>query len=149
MARSNPRPRSGPARAPATRAASPEPVSPAALHTGWRTIVFPLLVIAAGLYAYHNSLNGPLIYDDLSAITENPLIRTLWPPWHILVPPPDSPLMHEVGRPTVILSLAINYALGGLNVRGYHVFNLAIHLLTALALYGVVRRTLLQVAQPA
>src|SRR4029077_16431330 len=34
-------------------------------------------------------------------------------------------------------------ALGGLNVRGYHVFNLAVHLLTALVLYGVVRRTLL------
>jgi tetratricopeptide (TPR) repeat protein len=100
-------------------------------------------VIAAGLYAYHNSLTGPLVYDDLAAITENPLIRTLWPLWHVLTPPPGSPLMHEVGRPTVILSLAINYALDGLNVRGYHVFNLGVHLLTALALYGVVRRTLL------
>jgi tetratricopeptide (TPR) repeat protein len=42
----------------------------------------------------------------------------------------------------VNLSLAVNYALGGLNVWGYHVVNLAIHLLGALALYGVVRRTL-------
>jgi len=100
-------------------------------------------VIAAGLYAYHNSLNGPLIYDDLPAIRENPLIRTLWPPWHVLSPPPNSTLMHEVGRPTTILSLAINYAAGGLNVRGYHVFNVGVHLLAALALYGVVRRTLL------
>jgi len=144
MARSNPRSRSGPTRAPAKQAAPAEPVSPAVLHTGWRTIVFPLLVIVAGLYAYHNSLNGPLIYDDLSAITENPLIRTLWPPWHVLTPPPDSPLMWEVGRPTVILSLGINYALGGLNVRGYHVFNLAVHLVAALTLYGIVRRTLLR-----
>jgi hypothetical protein len=77
------------------------------LHTGARRILFPLLVIAAGLYAYHNSLNGPLIYDDLSAITENPLIRTLWPPWHVLAPPPNSPLMWEVGGPAGNHSLSI------------------------------------------
>jgi tetratricopeptide (TPR) repeat protein len=143
MARSNPRPRSRPTPAAATQARSAEPVSTTVLPSRAWAIVFPLLVISAGLYAYHNSLNGPLVYDDLAAITENPLIRTLWPPWHVLTPPPGSPLMHEVGRPTVILSLATNYALGGLNVRGYHVFNLAVHLLVALALYGVVRRTLL------
>src|SRR5215475_9787049 len=114
MARSNPRPRSGPTPATVERAAA-KPVSPAVLPTRVWTIVFPLLVIAAGLYAYHNSLNGPLIFDDLSAIRENPLIRTLWPPWHVLLPPADSTLMHEVGRPTIILSLAINYAAGGLN----------------------------------
>jgi tetratricopeptide (TPR) repeat protein len=114
------------------------------LHTRAWTIVSPLLLLAAGLYAYHNSLHGPLIYDDLPAIVENPLIRTLWPPWHVLTPPPGSPLMYEVGRPTVILSLAINYALGGLSVVGYHAVNLAIHLIAALALYGIVRRTLLR-----
>ena len=48
-----------------------------------------------------------------------------------------------VGRPVLNLSLAINYALGGLNVEGYHVVNLAIHILAALALFGLVRRTLL------
>jgi hypothetical protein len=121
MARPNPRSRSGPPRSPAARAASPEPASRPVLETRPWTILRPLLVIVAALYAYHNSLHGPLIYDDLPAIRENPLIRTLWPPWHILSPP-DSLLMHEVGRPAVILSLAINYALGGLNVRGYHVF---------------------------
>ena len=41
------------------------------------------------------------------------------------------------------LSFAINYALGGLDVRGFHAANLAIHLASALLLFGIVRRTLL------
>jgi hypothetical protein len=43
----------------------------------------------------------------------------------------------------VNVTLALNYALGGLGVRGFHAGNLLIHLLAALALFGVVRRTLL------
>ena len=46
-------------------------------------------------------------------------------------------------RPVVNLTLAVNYAIGGLDVRGFHVGNLLIHLLAALTLYGIVRRTLL------
>ena len=45
------------------------------------------------------------------------------------------------GRPVVCLTLALNYALGGLNVWGYHVFNLAVHLISALVLFGILRRT--------
>ncbi|HWA10067.1 MAG TPA: tetratricopeptide repeat protein [Opitutaceae bacterium] len=41
-------------------------------------------------------------------------------------------------------SLAINYALGGTKVEGYHAMNLGIHLLAALVLFGLVRRTLQQ-----
>jgi tetratricopeptide (TPR) repeat protein len=41
----------------------------------------------------------------------------------------------------VSLTLALNYALGGLNVWGYHAFNLTIHLLSALVLFGLLRRT--------
>ena len=45
------------------------------------------------------------------------------------------------GRPLVSLSFAINYAIGGLNVVSYHVWNIAVHLACALILFGVVRRT--------
>src|SRR5439155_26554763 len=59
----------------------------------------------------------------------------------LLSAPPDS----TVGpRPVVNFSLAVNYALGGLDVWGYHAFNLAVHIVAALALYGIVRRTLLR-----
>jgi tetratricopeptide (TPR) repeat protein len=42
------------------------------------------------------------------------------------------------------LTLAINYALGGVTPWGYHVVNLAIHILAGLTLFGIVRRTLMQ-----
>jgi hypothetical protein len=45
------------------------------------------------------------------------------------------------GRPLVNASFAINYAIGGLNTRGYHAVNLAIHLAAALLVFGIVRRT--------
>src|SRR5262249_12628893 len=40
-------------------------------------------------------------------------------------------------------TLALNYQLDGLNVRGYHAVNLTIHVAAALTLFGIVRRTLL------
>ena len=103
----------------------------------------PLLVVAAGLLAYHNSFTGPFIFDDVPSIQENATIRHLWPIWPVLSQPPPAGVG---GRPIVNVSLAINYALGATSVQGYHALNLAIHILAALTLFGVVRRTLLQPA---
>jgi tetratricopeptide (TPR) repeat protein len=103
----------------------------------------PVLVVLAGLLAYHNCFTGPFIFDDRQSIPENPTIRHLWPIWQALSPPHNGGLTVE-GRPLVNFSLAINYALGGTDVRGYHALNLAIHILAGLTLLGVVRRTLLQ-----
>jgi len=38
--------------------------------------------------------------------------------------------------------LALNYAAGGLNLAGYHLVNLGVHLLATLTLFGLIRRTL-------
>src|ERR1017187_562616 len=102
----------------------------------------PLLVIAAGLLAYCNSFTGPFIFDDLDSIQENPTIRHLWPIWQPLSPPHRGGIAVE-DRPLINLSLAINYALGGSDVWGYHALNLAVHILAGLTLFGIVRRTLL------
>jgi protein O-mannosyl-transferase len=92
-----------------------------------------LLVIGAGLLVYHNSFRNGFVFDDVPHIVENPRIRQLWPPWEIII---------HTSRPVVMLSVALNYALGGLNPWGYHLFNVGIHILAALTLYGVVRLTL-------
>ncbi len=106
------------------------------------SVLAPWLIVAAGLMAYANSMAVPFIFDDHIAIVRNAHLRHLWPPstW-LLAPPEAQPL---VQRPVVAFSLAVNYALGGLSVWGYHAVNLAIHLLCALVLFGVVRRTLLK-----
>ena len=105
----------------------------------------PLVVIGAALLAYHNSFTGPFIFDDLFSILENPTIQRLWPIWQTLSPPHRGGLTVE-GRPLINLSLAINYALGGYQVWGYHALNLTVHILAGLNLLGIVRRTLLQPA---
>ena len=98
-----------------------------------------LLIIAAGLFAYHNSFSVPFIYDDWNTVVENLFIRRLWP---LVTPLSAAPGDALAGRPVVSLTLAINYAGGGLTVWGYHAVNLALHIVAGLALFGIIRRTL-------
>jgi tetratricopeptide (TPR) repeat protein len=93
----------------------------------------PVLLIVAGLTAYWNSFDGAFVFDDDYRIVDNPQIRRLWPLGDLLA---------RSARPVIDVSLAVNYAFDGLNVRGFHAVNLAIHILAGLALYGVVRRML-------
>jgi len=97
----------------------------------WK-LLLPILLLAAGLLAYHNSFAGAFLFDDDPAIVHSPEIRQLWPFHGATAVPP---------RALVTLTLAVNYALGGLQLWGYHAVNLTIHLLAALVLYGIVRRT--------
>jgi tetratricopeptide (TPR) repeat protein len=96
-------------------------------------------ILLAGGVAYANSLAGPFIFDDRLAIVESPNIRRWSPLSTVLFPARESPV---AGRPLVNLSFAVDYAIGGLDVRVYHLTNITIHLLCALVLFGIVRRTL-------
>jgi tetratricopeptide (TPR) repeat protein len=90
--------------------------------------------------AYWNSFNVPLLLDDQRAIVENPSIRHLGRIGDVLSLPPTGA---TAARPLLNLTYALNYAEGGLSVRGYHAVNLFIHICAGLALLGIVRRTLL------
>jgi len=101
--------------------------------------VYVFLILVGALLAYGNSFSGPFIFDDLTWIPANPHIRHLWPLWNTLQPPHGTT---GTGRPLVCLTLALNYALSGLEPWSYHMFNLAIHASAALVLFAIVRRTL-------
>jgi len=103
-------------------------------------IGLPIVLIIAGMTAYANSFKGPFIYDDGHSILENPHILHLWPLSEAMSAPPQATV---AGRPVVSLTLALNYAVSGYSVWSYHLFNLLVHLLAGLTLYGIVRRTLL------
>lgn len=105
-----------------------------------RAGIYSLLIPAATLLAYANSFSGPFIFDDWLWIEVNPHIRHLWPLWDIIQPPWGAA---GTGRPVVVLTLALNYAVSGLNPWSYHALNLVIHTSAALVLFGIVRRTLL------
>jgi tetratricopeptide (TPR) repeat protein len=108
----------------------------AATTSRWRIFLAGGLIAAMAMAAYHNSFSGPFIFDDPSAITDNPTIRHLA---SALLPPAGST---TAGRPLINLTFALNYALGGVNVWSYHAFNLLVHTLAGLTLFGIVRRTL-------
>jgi len=114
---------------------------PGSRQSGWQVVLGAWIIVLSGLVAYHNSFAGPFIFDDSGAIEDNDTIRSLWPIWRVLTPPANGETV--TARPVVNLSLAINYAISGLDVWSYHVFNLAIHILAGLTLFGVIRRTLL------
>lgn len=113
-----------------------------------RAVILPKLACAAllliGAVTYANSLNGVFLLDDFGAIVGNPDIKDTEAIWHALIPPDRA--LDQSARwrgPVIALTLAVNYRVGGLNPRGYHVVNVAFHLLAAITLFGVVRRTLL------
>ena len=126
------------------------------------TIVAALILAGVAAWAYSTSFAGVLVLDDKFAIADNPNIKTLWPLTTAMSAPAESPVS---GRPVASLTLAINYALAPADVRdvlspggasappdvrerflrniwGYHFLNLLIHVLAALTLLGVIRRTL-------
>ena len=125
----------GPARAP----------SGAGTRPGWLPA---LIIVLAGLAVYANSFTAPFIFDDQQSILENRTIRDLRSIGRVLTADTGNGAGARA-RPLVNLSLAVNYALGGLDVPGYHAFNLAVHLLNALLLFGIARRTLRRLAHPA
>jgi len=95
------------------------------------------LLVAAALLTvlcYLPSIRGPFLFDDLSEISSNPAIRTLWPPWRPMFEGGELP-----HRPVPYYTFAANYAAGRLlagwlgisplDPLPFHLVNLAIHLL--------------------
>jgi tetratricopeptide (TPR) repeat protein len=100
------------------------------------------VIVVAAWAVYHPTFSAPFVFDDQFGIVDNPSIRHLGMLGEVLRPPAYA--SGAAGRPLVNLSLALNYAFSGLDVWSYHVLNLALHILTALTLYGLIRRTLIR-----
>jgi tetratricopeptide (TPR) repeat protein len=98
------------------------------------------ILVAGTIAIYGRTFSVPLLFDDRTWLTLNPTLLHLRALGTVLSPLPSS---GTGGRPFTNLTYALNYAIGGENVTGYHVVNLAIHVLAALTLFGLVRRTLL------
>ena len=101
------------------------------------------LLVGVGTLAYSNSFGGAFVMDDVDEIAANSAIRQLWPPSEAMFG--GSGLAR---RPLPYYTFAVNYALHGLDVWGYHALNLAIHLAGGLALFGILRRTLRMPRRP-
>ncbi|MCG8407639.1 MAG: tetratricopeptide repeat protein [Phycisphaerales bacterium] len=91
-----------------------------------------IIVIIAGILVYWNSFSGVFLLDDNGRIVGNNAIQKLLP----------ISIHLKTSRPLVTLSLAMNYGFGKLQPWGYHLFNLTVHLIAGLALFGIIHRTL-------
>jgi len=94
------------------------------------------LCIIAGLIliAYSNTFTASFHFDDNPAIIENPIIR------HVTMD--NLMAILRAGRPIVDLSIMLNYQLNGMDVVGYHIFNIATHILNSVLVYFLVLGTL-------
>ena len=101
-----------------------------------------ILAILAAI-AYANSLSVPFVFDDADAIVSNRHIVRLWPLRDVLTTPVQSAV---AGRPVVNLSLALSYAWNGLSPAAFRVGNIALLMGSALALFGILRRSFRRVA---
>lgn len=99
--------------------------------------IFSLIILLTYL-VYSNSFQGSFQYDDIHAIVKNPYIRDLSNiPQIFLYPHMGSGIFQETNsyRPLLMATFALNYFFGGLNVFGYHLFNLIIHIFSAILVY--------------
>jgi tetratricopeptide (TPR) repeat protein len=96
-----------------------------------------LFVAVLTCIAFLNSFFGLFVYDDIHEIERNPAMVHLFPPWDAMFHGNMLP-----ARPLPYLTFAIDHAIWGKRPFGYHFLNVAIHLAAALALFELVRLTL-------
>ena len=121
---------------------------PSSIKTPWLRHPFTQigLILGLGLALYLNILHAPFIFDDYPCIIENPAIRNLA---YFM----DFDRVRELAiygdiknnfalRLVTYLTFALNYKINGLNVLGYHLVNIVIHLLNAVLIYFLATVTL-------
>ena len=103
-----------------------------------RATALGALALALGL-AYGASFGNSFHYDDFHSIVENPHIRSLERVPGYFTDPAAFSAMPEraMYRPLLLATFALNYALGGYAVAGYHLVNWLVHLGCAMLVYGL------------
>ena len=93
----------------------------------------PLLIVAAILVVWANSVNSPFVYDDKVEVVHG-AIRDITTPmaW----------VLYNPGRAVLLSTYAVNWAVGGLDPRGYHLVSIAIHALNAVLAWRLALRIL-------
>lgn len=92
------------------------------------------VIVAVIVVAYIPSFKAPFLLDDNHVILENPDVRGIRPMSNIWRSQP--------ARPLVYTSFAVDFRLFKREPGGYHIQNLAAHLLASILLYIFVRRLL-------
>lgn len=100
-----------------------------------------LLITAIGIVLYANTFKVPFLFDDLPYIANNQSIATYFdnsiPKSEKYVNLFPDVINSMDARKVVYFTFALNYLIHGLDVTGYHIVNVLIHLASALAVYAL------------
>ncbi|MSP56916.1 MAG: hypothetical protein EXR69_15130 [Myxococcales bacterium] len=88
------------------------------------------LAVVGALWA--TGVRAPFVYDDKVEVIGNPTIR--------LFSELGAMATYNVSRPLLILSYAVNWAIGGLDPVGYHVGSIAIHFVNVVLVGLILQR---------
>ncbi len=91
-----------------------------------------LILTVLSLLAFAGTLSTPMLYDDDHAVVNNDATKSLE-----LYPQAFHP-DNLLNRPVLQFTFALNRELGGLDVFGYHLINIAIHIAVGLVFYWLV-----------
>lgn len=95
-----------------------------------------ILIVILGFAAYGSSLNGDFVWDDVGLIKNNEYIKD-WS--HIDVIFGGDMIVEgkkwNFYRPLQLVTYMIDYSLWQLDVRGYHLTNILLHIAAALCVY--------------
>ncbi len=101
------------------------------------SLLFLFLMSVCIVIIYSNTFQVPFILDDSNQIVERPELhlhslsaKNILNTFFI-----DRGSGKKLFRPISCFSLALNYYVGRFNVTGYHLFNLAVHILTGIFLF--------------
>jgi Tfp pilus assembly protein PilF len=95
-----------------------------------------LLLSALCLLVYGNSFDASWHLDDYSNITQNPSVHITEWGWESLLKPIQAGLKDgRLDRPVASLTFALNWLFGQDSPAGYHLVNLALHILTGWLLF--------------
>ena len=108
--------------------------------TNIRELVALAVLVIAACAAYSNTLDSSFHLDDERAIGENPPTFMREITWDNLARAAFESQITT--RPVAQISFAFNYYFHQLHVRGYHVVNILIHIITGLLLYFLLKATL-------
>lgn len=101
-------------------------------------ILYVALTIALVIFTYSNTFNGEFQFDDEAVVVNNPYVKGI-SQFSL------SNIVEAVksgSRPFTTFTFALNYRFGGLDVKGYHIANLLIHIINGILIFYLVLLTM-------
>jgi protein O-mannosyl-transferase len=103
-----------------------------------------IILALLGFVAFANAIRHPFVHDDVVFIQQNPYIAR----WDNIgdsflnpsIPRSFEGLVTPYYRPVLEVFYRLQYAVFGFNPHGFHLFNVIVHVLNGLLIFGILRR---------